>query len=148
MHLPFIAHTRARQVYVTIMRTRLKRAFRFISFRISCTDKCTERWRRLWKYLKGWATSAKRFFSKQYSFACYRASQSKIFDKMIAIPAFTTRIKRIVISVYLNSVCYLISYTRLFTKLNLFKILLYVTFLTTKFSRSTVFYRKDSSEPS
>ena len=43
-----------------------------------------------------------------------------------------------VISVYLNTVCYLISYTTLFTKLNLFKILLYVTFLTTKFSRSTV----------
>ena len=35
--------------------------------------------------------------------------------------------------------CYLISYTRLFTKLNLFIILLYVTFLTTKFSRSTVY---------
>ena len=32
------------------------------------------------------------------------------------------------------------SYTRLFTKLNLFKMLLYVTFLTTKFSWSTVPY--------
>ena len=30
-----------------------------------------------------------------------------------------------------------ISYTRLFTKLNLFEILLYITFLTTKFSRLT-----------
>ena len=31
-------------------------------------------------------------------------------------------------SIYLNSVCHLISYTRLFTKLNLVEILLYVTF--------------------
>ena len=49
-----------------------------------------------------------------------------------------TPVKRIVISIYLNSVCYLISYTRLFTKLNLFEILLYITFITTKVSRSTV----------
>ena len=35
--------------------------------------------------------------------------------------------------------CYLILYTRLFTELNLFKILLYGTFLTTKFSRSMVY---------
>ena len=31
MHLPYIMHTRARQIYVTIMCTRLKCAFRFIS---------------------------------------------------------------------------------------------------------------------
>ena len=30
MHLPFIAHTRAHQMYVTVMCTRLKRALRFI----------------------------------------------------------------------------------------------------------------------
>ena len=65
----------------------------------------------------------------------YRASQSRVLTRQ---SPFTTRVKRIVISVYLNFVSYLISYTRLFTKLNLFKILLYVTFLTTKFSRSTV----------
>ena len=35
---------------------------------------------------------------------------------------------------------YLISYTRLFTKLNLYKILLYVTFFTVKISRSTVYH--------
>ena len=34
MHLPFIAHTRACQMYVTIMCTRLKGAFHFISCRI------------------------------------------------------------------------------------------------------------------
>ena len=34
MHLPFIAHTRARQIYVTITCTRLKCVFRFISYRI------------------------------------------------------------------------------------------------------------------
>ena len=34
--------------------------------------------------------------------------------------------------------CYLILYTRLFTKLNLFEILFYITFITTKVSRSTV----------
>ena len=72
---------------------------------------------------------------------CYRASQSSGLTRQ---PPFTTCVKpsvttkRIVISVYLNSVCYLILYTRLFTKLNLFEILLSVTFLTTKFSRSTV----------
>ena len=30
MHLPFIAHTRAHQMYVTVMCTRLKCALRFI----------------------------------------------------------------------------------------------------------------------
>ena len=34
MHIPFIAHTCARQMYVTITCTRLKRAFHFISFQI------------------------------------------------------------------------------------------------------------------
>ena len=79
---------------------------------------------------------AKRVFSKQYTFTYYRASQSRVSTRR---SPFTTCVKRMVISVYLNSMCYLILYTRLFTKLNLFKILLYVTFLTTKFSRSTVY---------
>ena len=34
MHLPFIAHTPACQMYVTITCTRLKRTFHFISCRI------------------------------------------------------------------------------------------------------------------
>ena len=34
MHVPFTAHTRACQMYVTITCTRLKHAFRFISCRI------------------------------------------------------------------------------------------------------------------
>ena len=34
MHLPFIAHTRACQMYLTISCTRLKRVFHFISCRI------------------------------------------------------------------------------------------------------------------
>ena len=34
MHLPFIAHTHARQMYVTITCTRLKHVFHFISCRI------------------------------------------------------------------------------------------------------------------
>ena len=34
MHIPFIAHTHARQMYVTITYTRLKRVFHFISCRI------------------------------------------------------------------------------------------------------------------
>ena len=98
-------------------------------------DKFTGRWRQLWKYFEGWTTSTKRAFSKQYTFAYYRANQSRVSTRR---SPFTTRIKRIAISVYLNSVCYLISCTRLFTKLNLFEVLLHVTFLTTKFSRSTV----------
>ena len=47
-------------------------------------------------------------------------------------------VKYTVISVYLNSVCYLISFTRLFMKLNLFEILLYITFIKMKVSGSTV----------
>ena len=35
MYLPFIAHTRACQMYVTITCTRLKRAFHFISCQIA-----------------------------------------------------------------------------------------------------------------
>ena len=88
------------------------------------------------KVLRKITTSAKKVsFNKQYTIMCYRASQSRVSTRRLP---FTTRVKRVVISVYLNSVCYLISYTRLFTKLNLFEILLYVTFLTTKFSRSAV----------
>ena len=34
MHLPFIAHTRARKIYVTITCTRLKRVFHFVSCQI------------------------------------------------------------------------------------------------------------------
>ena len=79
-------------------------------------------------------------FSKRYTFPCYRASQSRGSTRR---PPFTRHmkpsVKRIAISIYLNSVCYLISYTRLLTKLNPFEILLYVTFLTTKFSRFTVY---------
>ena len=97
-------------------------------------------YRTVMKYFEGWTTWAKRVFSKQYTFPCYRASQSSGSTRR---SPFTTRvkpsIKHIVISVYLNAVCYLISYTRFFTYLNLFKILLSVTFLTTKFSKSTVY---------
>ena len=94
----------------------------------------------LWKYSKEWTTWAKRVFSKRYTFLCYRASQSRGLTRR---PPFTTCVTPtvipLVISIYLNSVCYLISFTRLFTKLNLFEILLYVIFITTKVSRSTVF---------
>ena len=73
---------------------------------------------------EGWITWAKRVFSQWYTFVCYRASQSRGSTRWLP---FTTCVKpivkRIVISVYLNSVCYLISYTTLFTKLNLFEIL-------------------------
>ena len=93
----------------------------------------------LWKYFERWTTWAKRVFRKRYTFPCYRVSQSRGSTRR---PPFKTHVKpsvkRIVIFVYLNSLCYLISYTRLFTKLNLFEILFYITFLTTKFSRSTV----------
>ena len=136
MHLPFIAHTCAHQMYVTITCTRLKHAFRFISCLIvlisvqddgnGCDSTSKDE------------LPQKRVFSKQYTFTytcyCDRASQSRVLTRQ---SPFTTRVKRLVISVYLNSVCYLISYTRLFMKLNLFEILLYAL-LTTKFSRSTV----------
>ena len=84
MRLPFISHTSACHMYVTIMCTRLKHVFCFI-----CTDKCTGRWRWLWKYFEGWTTSAKSVFSRQYTFMCYRASQSRVLTRS----PFTTRIK-------------------------------------------------------
>ena len=77
-------------------------------------------------------------FSKLYTSPCYRTSQSKGSTRR---RLFTTLVKHIVISVYLYSVCYLISYTILFMKLYLFEILLYITFLTTKFSKSMIFTR-------
>ena len=70
-----------------------------------------------------------------HTFLCYRASQSKSSTRQ---PPFTTHVKCIVTYVYLNSVSCLILYTRLYTKLNLFEMLLYATFITTKASRSTV----------
>ena len=131
MHLPFIAHTRAYQMYVTITCTRLKGAFHFISCRIVLISVQDDG--------NGCESTSKDVLPQPRgsldTFACYRASQSRVSKRRLP---FTTFIKRIVISVYLNSVCYLISYTRLFTKLNLFEILLHVTFLTMKFSRSTV----------
>ena len=142
MHLPFIVHTRARQMYVTIMCMRLKRVFRFISCRIVLIsvqddgDGCES------STSKDELPQPRGSFSKQYTFACYRASQSRVLTRR---SPFTTCVKHIVISVYLNSVCYLISYTKIFTKLNLFEVLLYVTFLTTNFSRSTVCYHACAS---
>ena len=90
----------------------------------------------LWRI---WTTWSKRVFSKQYTFLCYRTGQSR--GSITRLP-YTTHLKPsvkcIVISIYLNSVCYLITYFRLFTKLNLFKILFYITFITTKVSRSMI----------
>ena len=140
MHLPFIVHIHARQMYVTITCTQLKCALHFIRGFISWLYwYWTCRTMALWNYFEGWTTWAKRVSSKHYTFSCYRASQSRDSKRW---PPFTTcvkpSVKHIVISVHLNSLCYLIPYTRLFTKLNFFEILLYVTILLTKFSRSTV----------
>ena len=63
------------------------------------------------------------------SHASYGASQSRVSTRW---SPFITHVKCIVISIYLNSVLY----TRLFTKLHLFKILFYVTFIAIKVSRS------------
>ena len=124
MHLPFIAHTRARQMYVTITCVRLKRACCFISCRIVLIsvqddgDGCESTPKDELPQARGSLANNIRVSTRQ--------------------SPFTACVKRIVISAYLNSVCYLVSYTRLFMKLNLFEILFYNTFLTTKFSRSTV----------
>ena len=115
MHLPFIAHTCASQMYVTITCMRLKCALCFISWLYRQDHGAVE------VYFEGWTTWAKMVFSKRYTFPCYRASQSRGSTRRLS---FTTcvksSIKHIVISIYLNSMCYLFSYTRLFTKLNLF----------------------------
>ena len=60
----------------------------------------------------------------------------KSFDKMIAI--HNTHQTHSNFHIFKFCVL-LILYTRLFTKLNLFEILFYVTFITTKVSRSTVY---------
>ena len=86
---------------------------------------------------------SQKVFSKQYTFLCYRASQSRCSTSR---PLFTTRAgsnmhqtKRHTHSNFrLNSMCYLISYTRLFMKLNLLEILLYVTYIAMKLPRSIV----------
>ena len=129
MHLPFIAYTLACQMYVTITCTRLKRVLRFISWLY---------WYRammLWKYFKGWTTWAKRVFSKRYTFPCYRASQSRGLTRRLP---FTTcikpSVKRIVISVNLNSVCYILDYYEIKSLRNF----TFITFLPTKFFRSMV----------
>ena len=59
-----------------------------------------------------------------------------------AIP-FTTCIKCIITFCIFKFCVYLLSYIRLFMKLNLFKILLYVTFITMKVSRSTVHHHSE-----
>ena len=84
-----------------------------------------------------------KVFSKRCTFLCYRASQSRCSTRR---PPFTTRAssnmhqtKRHTHSNFrLNSMCYLISYTRLFTKLNLLETLLYVTYIAMKLPRSIV----------
>ena len=75
---------------------------------------------------------SKRVFSKWYTFLCYRASQSSVSTRWSPL---TTCIKHSNFHIYKFHVL-LISYTRLFMKLNPFKILFYVTFITTKVSRS------------
>ena len=72
---------------------------------------------------------SQKVFSEQYTFLCYGASQSRCSTRRLP---FTTRAssnmhqtKRHTHSnFHLNSTCYLILYTRLFTKLNLLEILL------------------------
>ena len=134
MHLPFIVHTHAHQMYVTTTCTRLKRAFHFISCQIVMIsvqddgDGCKS------TYFEGWTTSASRVFSKQYTFVCYRASQSMVSTRW---SPFTIHVKCIVISVYLNSMLFNFVYWIICEIKSLWN-LLYVTFLTTKFSRSTV----------
>ena len=105
---------------------------------VDCTDKCTGQW--LWlsestskdelPQSRGSLTNniPSRAIEQANQEYCKDCCQSQHLSNAY-----------IVISVYLNSVRYLILYTRLFMKLNLFEILLYVTFLTTKFSRSMVY---------
>ena len=130
-------HACTPNVHVMITCTRLKHAILLVD----CTDK-----------RKGWWRSGRTSKDKLpqlrgslandvATFPSYRASQSRSSTRRLP---FTTCIKpsieSIVISVYLNYTCYLLSYTSLFTKLHLHKILLYVTFLM-KFFRSMVLSR-------
>ena len=62
---------------------------------------------------EGLTTWSKNVFSKWYTFPYYRASQSTESRVATRWSPFTTRVKRIVSSVYLNFVCYLISYTKI-----------------------------------
>ena len=77
----------------------------------------------LWKYSEEWTTWSKRVFSKSYTFLCYTIHNMRQMHNNFCIFKFCV---------------YLISYIRLFMKLNLFEVLLYVTFITMKVSRSTV----------
>ena len=136
MHLPFIVHTRASQMYLPI--TCSYKAQTCVSLYqcwvvlISVQDdgdgcKSTS---------KNELLQPRRTLANNIPLHAIQSKPIKSFNKPIAI--HNMRQTHSIISVYLNSVYYLISYTRLFTKLNLLEILLYVTFLTKKFSRSTV----------
>ena len=96
------------------------------------TDKYTGVWRygstlkdRLRMYL------IQRVFSKQNTFLHYRASQSRGLTRG---PSFITRIKPSVKCIVIfESYVYLILYTRLFSKLNLFKFYFTIHLLQQKF---------------
>ena len=107
MHLPLIAHTRVYQMYVTVVCTRLKRALHFIIVLSQLrTVTCTGWWHCGSITPKdGLPEWFKKVFRKWNTFLCYRVSQLRGSTRWLP---FTTcikpSVKRIVISVYLNSV--------------------------------------------
>ena len=87
----------------------------------------------------GWTTWAKRVFRKRYTFLCYRASQSRGSTRW---PPFTAHVKP---SIKYSNFC-VCKFHVLFNfvywiiyEIKSLRILLYVTFITTKVSRSTVY---------
>ena len=94
MHLPFIAHTHARQMYVTIMCMRLKRTFCFIGCWIVLIsvqddgDGCVKVLRRM-NYL----SQARGSLANNIPLHAIESSQSRVLTRR---SSFTTHVKRIV----------------------------------------------------
>ena len=93
----------------------------------------------LWKYFKRWTTWSKRVLANKIPSSTVEQINQEVQQKDCHSQYVSSEasIRCIVIFLYLKSI-YLISYTRLFTKLNLFEILIYSTFITMKISRYMV----------
>ena len=132
IHLPFITHARACHMYVKITCMRLKCALRFVIVLIA---KCTAGMMALWKHSEDELPDSRGHLANNI-IPVLQSKPIKKFDET------TTNCNMLQTKHQTHSNfrlfkfhVYLILYTRLLTKLNLFKILLYITLISMKVSR-------------
>ena len=134
MHLSFIVYTRASQMYVKNNVYKIQMCFALL---VDCTDKCTGWWRWLCESTsKVELPQPRGSLTNNYTFACYRLSQSRVSTRLLP---FTTPCQTHNNFCIFKFCVYLILYTRLFTKLNLFQIFTLRYTFNNKFSRSMVY---------